>query len=60
MPLQNRLTVPTGMQDTLPGECARKRELERDLRALFGGVAQKKTPFGVFLLFSGDFGDPRQ
>ena len=35
--MQNRLTVPTGMQDTLPGECARKRELERDLRALFGG-----------------------
>ena len=23
--------IPSGMQDTLPGECARKRQMDRDM-----------------------------
>ena len=44
--MHNRLTVPTGMQDTLPGECARKRALEGELRALFAasGYQEIETP----------------
>ena len=30
-----KLQIPSGMQDTLPGECARKRQLEQTLRHLF-------------------------
>ena len=29
-----RLQIPTSMQDTLPGECARKRRLEQEVRRL--------------------------
>ncbi len=32
---QRKLQIPSGMQDTLPGECARKRQLEGQLRRLF-------------------------
>ena len=43
---QIRLTVPTGMQDTLPGECAAKRALEQTLRRLFAasGYQEIETP----------------
>ena len=41
-----RLQIPGGMQDTLPGECHAKREMEAMLRALFGlhGYAEIETP----------------
>ena len=32
---RRRLQIPSGMQDTLPGECAGKRRLEDKLRRLF-------------------------
>ncbi len=41
-----RLQIPGGMQDTLPGECAAKRELEQELRRLFmiHGYTEIETP----------------
>lgn len=38
--------IPSGMQDTLPGECARKRQLEGELRRLFmlHGYQEIETP----------------
>ena len=41
-----RLQIPTGMQDTLPGECARKRRLEQEVRRLFAlsGYQEVETP----------------
>lgn len=41
-----RLQIPRGMQDTLPGECRRKRRLEQQLRELFGrwGCQEVETP----------------
>lgn len=41
-----KLQIPTGMQDTLPGECARKRSLEDELRRLFllSGYQEIETP----------------
>ena len=38
--------IPTGMQETLPGECARKRQLEAELRRLFAlqGYQEVETP----------------
>ena len=41
-----RLQIPTGMQDTLPGECAVKRRLEQSLRETFrrGGYQEIETP----------------
>jgi len=41
-----RLQIPTGMQDTLPGECCFKRRLEGDLRRLFAlhGYQEIETP----------------
>ena len=38
--------IPTGMQDTLPGECACKRRLEEELRRLFTlhGYQEIETP----------------
>jgi len=41
-----KLQIPTGMQDTLPGECARKRRLEQELRSLFSlnGYQEIETP----------------
>ncbi len=38
--------IPRGMQDTLPGECARKRQLEGELRRLFTlqGYQEIETP----------------
>ena len=43
---QRRLQIPSGMQDTLPGECARKRQLEGTLRRLFTleGYQEVETP----------------
>lgn len=43
---QRRLQIPSGMQDTLPGECARKRQLEALLRRLFTlqGYQEVETP----------------
>ena len=43
---QRRLQIPSGMQDTLPGECARKRQLEGLLRHLFTvqGYQEIETP----------------
>lgn len=43
---RRRLQIPSGMQDTLPGECAGKRRLEDKLRRLFtlGGYQEIKTP----------------
>lgn len=43
---RRRMQIPTGMQDTLPGECARKRLLEGQLRRLFrlGGYQEIETP----------------
>ncbi len=43
---QRRLQIPSGMQDTLPGECARKRRLEELLRRLFTlqGYQEVETP----------------
>lgn len=41
-----KLQIPSGMQDTLPGECARKRQLEQRLRQLFilEGYQEIETP----------------
>ncbi len=41
-----KLQIPNGMQDTLPGECARKRQLEQRLRQLFTleGYQEIETP----------------
>lgn len=41
-----KLQIPTGMQDTLPGECRAKRRLENDLRRLFAlhGYQEIETP----------------
>ena len=41
-----RLQIPTGMQDTLPGECRAKRALEAELRKLFrlSGYQEIETP----------------
>ncbi|MBQ8201436.1 MAG: ATP phosphoribosyltransferase regulatory subunit [Clostridia bacterium] len=38
--------IPSGMQETLPGECARKRQLEQKLRQLFTleGYQEIETP----------------
>ena len=43
---QRKLQIPSGMQDTLPGECARKRQLEGLLRQLFTvqGYQEIETP----------------
>jgi len=43
---RRRLQIPSGMQDTLPGECAGKRRLESKLRRLFtlGGYQEIETP----------------
>ncbi len=43
---QRKLQIPSGMQDTLPGECARKRQLEGLLRRLFlrQGYQEVETP----------------
>ena len=43
---QRRLQIPSGMQDTLPGECARKRQLEELLRRRFTlqGYQEIETP----------------
>ena len=47
---QRRLQIPSGMQDTLPGECARKRQLEGRLRRLFTlqGYQEIETPILEF------------
>lgn len=41
-----KLQIPSGMQDTLPGECTRKRQLEQRLRQLFllEGYQEIETP----------------
>lgn len=41
-----KLQIPSGMQDTLPGECARKRSLEQELRQMFAlnGYREIETP----------------
>lgn len=41
-----RLQIPGGMQDTLPAECAAKRDLEQKLRELFtlSGYREIETP----------------
>lgn len=43
---RRKLQIPTGMQDTLPGECAVKRRLEGQLRRLFtlSGYQEVETP----------------
>ena len=43
---RRRLQIPSGMQDTLPGECAGKRRLANKLRRLFtlGGYQEIETP----------------
>ncbi len=43
---RRNLQIPSGMQDTLPGECARKRQLEGQLRRLFTleGYQEIETP----------------
>ena len=48
--VQRRLQIPSGMQDTLPGECARKRQLEGLLRRLFTleGYQEVETPILEF------------
>ncbi|MBR3763739.1 MAG: ATP phosphoribosyltransferase regulatory subunit [Clostridia bacterium] len=45
-----KLQIPSGMQDTLPGECARKRQLEQQLRQLFTleGYQEIETPILEF------------
>lgn len=45
-----KLQIPSGMQDTLPGECARKRQLEQTLRQLFTleGYQEIETPILEF------------
>ncbi len=47
---QRKLQIPSGMQDTLPGECARKRQLEGQLRRLFTleGYQEVETPILEF------------
>ena len=47
---QRKLQIPSGMQDTLPGECARKRQLEGQLRQLFTlqGYQEVETPILEF------------
>lgn len=47
---QRRLQIPSGMQDTLPGECSRKRQLEGLLRHLFTmqGYQEVETPILEF------------
>ncbi len=47
---QRKLQIPSGMQDTLPGECARKRQLEGQLRQLFTleGYQEIETPILEF------------
>ena len=42
--------IPSGMQDTLPGECVRKRQLEGSLRRLFTlqGYQEIETPILEF------------
>lgn len=47
---QRKLQIPSGMQDTLPGECARKRQLEGLLRRLFTlqGYQEVETPILEF------------
>lgn len=44
--MSRKLQIPTGMQDTLPGECLAKRRLESDLRSLFSlhGYQEIETP----------------
>lgn len=45
--MENRkLQIPTGMQDTMPGECRVKRQLESAMRALFAlhGYEEIETP----------------
>lgn len=41
-----KLQIPTGMQDTLPGECKAKRSMEHQLRKLFAlhGYQEIETP----------------
>lgn len=41
-----KLRIPTGMQDTLPGECCAKRQLESKMRRLFAlhGYQEIETP----------------
>lgn len=49
--------IPEGMQDTLPGECKQKRQIEGKLRSLFEahGFSEAKTPQLEFLdVFTGD------
>ena len=43
---ESRLQIPTGMQDTLPGECAGRRALEASFRRLFAasGYREIETP----------------
>lgn len=43
---ESRLQIPTGMQDTLPGECAGRRALEAFFRRLFAasGYREIETP----------------
>ena len=43
---QKKLQIPEGMQDTLPGECVRKRSIEGELRTLFAlhGYQEIETP----------------
>lgn len=45
-----KLQIPGGMQDTLPGECARKRRLEQRFRELFTleGYQEIETPILEF------------
>lgn len=45
-----KLQIPGGMQDTLPGECTRKRQLEQTLRHLFTleGYQEIETPILEF------------
>lgn len=44
--MRSKLQIPTGMQDTLPGECQAKRRLEGELRRLFrlSGYQEIETP----------------
>ena len=51
---RRRLQIPSGMQDTLPGECAGKRRLEDKLRRLFtlGGYQEIETPILEYVRLS--------
>ena len=44
--MNSRLQIPNGMQDTLPGECLRKRQMEQQLRESFRlcGYQEIETP----------------